>query len=106
LFIEVNPGGKKTWRLRYRLNGSQDKVTLGEYPSHTLAEARQWCERCRTMVAKRESPMRAKREEKAALKIPDKVEPFAKQWLSEVVEKANKNPGNIRRVLKRTCFPL
>jgi hypothetical protein len=30
LFIEVNPGGKKTWRLRYRLNGRQEKVTLGE----------------------------------------------------------------------------
>jgi len=105
LFIEVNPGGKKTWRLRYRLNGIQEKVTLGEYPSYTLTEARQWCEQCRTMVAKGESPMMAKREEKAALKIPDKVEPFVYQWLAEVVEKTNKNPRNIRRVLKKDVIP-
>jgi len=105
LFIEVNPGGKKTWRLRYRMNGRQEKVTLGEYPAHSLADARQWCEECRAMVAKGVSPMLAKREEKAALKIPDKVEPFANQWLTEVVEKTNKNPRNICRILKKDVIP-
>jgi len=105
LFIEVNPGGKKTWRLRYRLNDRQEKVTLGEYPSHTLAEARQWCEECRAMVAKGDSPMMARRVEKAGLKEPDKVEPFARQWLAEVVEKTNKNPRNIRRVLEKDVIP-
>jgi len=49
--------------------------------------------------------MMAKREEKAALKIPDKVEPFVYQWLAEVVEKTNKNPRNIRRVLKKDVIP-
>ncbi|MCG6864214.1 MAG: Arm DNA-binding domain-containing protein [Thiogranum sp.] len=66
LFIEVMPGGKKTWRLRYRLNGRQEKVTVGEYPAWSLSEARQWCEDCRGMVAKGVSPMQAKRDKKAA----------------------------------------
>ena len=105
LFVEVMPGGKKAWRLRYRLNGRQEKVTLGEYPSYTLAEARQWCEDCRTMVAKGESPMLAKREAKEALKSPGTVEPFANQWMAEVVEKTNKNPKNVRRVLKKDVIP-
>ncbi len=33
LHIEVMPGGKRVWRLRYRLAGKQEKVTLGEYPA-------------------------------------------------------------------------
>lgn len=33
LFVEVMPGGAKVWRLRYRLAGKQEKVTLGDYPS-------------------------------------------------------------------------
>ena len=105
LFIGVNPGGKKTWRLRYRLNDRQEKVTLGEYPSHTLAEARQWCEACRAMVAKGDSPMVARRVEKAVLKEPDKVELFARQWLAEVVPAFNKNPRSIKRALEKDVFP-
>ena len=34
LFIEVLPGGGKVWRLRYRLFGKQEKVSLGEYPAY------------------------------------------------------------------------
>jgi integrase len=105
LFIEVNPGGKKTWRLRYRLNERQEKVTLGEYPAYSLAEARQWCEQCRAMVAKGDSPMVARRVEKAVLKEPDKVELFARQWLAEVVPAFNKNPRSIKRALEKDVFP-
>ena len=73
LFIEVMPGGKKVWRLRYRLNGIQEKVSLGEYPYHTLTDARQWREECRQMVTKGNSPMKAKRKAKASQKEPDEV---------------------------------
>ena len=34
LFIEVMPGGKKVWRLRYRLRSKQEKVTLGSYRAY------------------------------------------------------------------------
>jgi hypothetical protein len=43
LFVEVMPGGAKVWRLRYPAGGSkQEKVTLGDYPAYSLAEARTW----------------------------------------------------------------
>ena len=66
LLIEVMPGGKRVWRLRYRLAGRQEKVTLGEYPTFSLTQARQWLADCRVMIERGESPMKAKREEKAA----------------------------------------
>jgi integrase len=105
LFIEVMPGGKKVWRLRYRLNDIQEKVSLGEYPYHTLTDARQWREECRQMVAKGASPMKAKRKARASKKEPDEVKAFAHIWMQEVVEKTTKNPRNIRRVLDKDIIP-
>lgn len=105
LFIEVMPGGRRSWRMRYRLNGRQEKVTLGEYPAFSLTEARQWREECRAMAAKGESPMRARREAKIAEKEADTVEEFSKRWLTEIVEKATKTPRNVRRVLEKDVIP-
>ena len=69
LFIEINPGGNKTCPPRYPPNGRQKKITLGQYPAYISIEDRQRSEQCRTMVVKRKSPIMAKRDEKAALKI-------------------------------------
>jgi integrase len=40
LYLEVKPNGKKTWRVKYRLNGKEKTYTIGEYPIVTLANAR------------------------------------------------------------------
>lgn len=44
LSIEVRAGGKKVWLYRRRIAGSGTivKVTLGPFPAHTIAMARQW----------------------------------------------------------------
>ncbi len=41
LYIEVNPTGRKYWKVRYMINGKAQKITLGEYPYISLKEARQ-----------------------------------------------------------------
>lgn len=103
LFIEVMPGGKRVWRLRYRLKGKQEKVTLGDYPSFSLVDARRWREDCKAKVARGESPMRSKQEQKAA--ELDTVEAFARRWLAEVVEKNTEQPRNIKRVIEKDIIP-
>ena len=40
LYIEVRPSGAKIWRFKFVLNGKESSMSLGEYPSITLAEAR------------------------------------------------------------------
>jgi integrase len=104
LFIEVMPGGKRVWRLRYRLKGKQEKVTMGDYPSFSLADARRWREECKAMVARGESPMRSKQEQKAT--ELDTVEAFARRWLAEVVEKTTEQPRNIKRVIDKDIVPM
>jgi integrase len=40
LVLRVGKGGTKTWVVRYRANGKHRRLTLGRYPSVTLADAR------------------------------------------------------------------
>jgi integrase len=105
LFIEVTPRGKRVWRLRYRLNDRQEKVTLGEYPAYSLGAARKWREDCRELVGRHESPMKAKQAAKDQAKGTDTVAAFAEKWLEDIVAKNVKDPGNIRRALDKDVIP-
>jgi integrase len=105
LFIEVMPGGKKVWRLRYRFRDRQEKVTLGGYPSYSLLAARKWREECRESIGRGDSPMQIRRSEKEQAKSADTVSAFSERWLSEVVSKDVKNPQNIERALNKDILP-
>lgn len=36
LYLIVNPNGGKWWRLKYRLDGKEKRISLGIYPEVTL----------------------------------------------------------------------
>lgn len=40
LYLEVAPIGGKWWRLKYRVNGVEKRISLGTYPEVSLLEAR------------------------------------------------------------------
>ena len=40
LNLLVMPNGSKLWRYRYRYNGKENNLSLGEYPEVTLKAAR------------------------------------------------------------------
>ncbi len=91
LFVEVMPGGAKVWRLRYRLAGKQEKVTLGEYPTYSLAEARTWRDDCKALAGRGLSPMALKRgdpiPEEAAPAVKEMAHAFIRNWCMKAVEK-------------------
>ena len=41
LYLVVQPSGVKSFALRYRYGGKSKKLTLGRYPTLSLADARQ-----------------------------------------------------------------
>ncbi len=82
MFIEVTPGGSKVWRLRYRLAGKQEKLSLGEYPAYGLADARRWRNDCMALVKRGLSPMALKRGDP----IPDDAQPEAKELARAFVQ--------------------
>ncbi len=91
LFVEIMTGGAKVWRIRYRLAGKQEKMTLGEYPAYSLAEARQWREACTILVQRGLSPMALKRGDKidddTLPEVKELATAFLKKWCSQTVAK-------------------
>lgn len=95
LHLEVMPGGTKTFRLRYRMGGrgaKQEKVTLGDYPAYSLAEARTWRDDCKALAGRGLSPMALKRGDP----VPEDATPaamelaqfFIRNWCMKAVAKA------------------
>ncbi|MDE1895475.1 MAG: tyrosine-type recombinase/integrase [Rhodospirillales bacterium] len=62
LYLLVNPGGSKLWRVKYRINGTERKLSLGAYPEITLAEARTARDAARKQLAHAIDPNTAKRQ--------------------------------------------
>lgn len=95
LHLEVMPGGAKVWRLRYRIGGrgsKQEKVSLGEYPTYSLAEARTWRDDCKVLVGRGLSPMALKRgdpiPEDTKPEVKEMAQAFLQNWCWRAVEKA------------------
>lgn len=83
LFAEVLPSGSVAWRYQYRLNGRREKVTIGSYPEISLTDARAKHREYRSLLAKGQSPARARQREKADDAEADTLEEFAKRWLDK-----------------------
>ena len=62
LYLLINPGGSKLWRVKYRMHGVERKLALGAYPAITLAEARASRDAARTHLAHAVDPNHAKRQ--------------------------------------------
>ncbi len=95
LFVEVMPGGAKIWRMRYRIGGrgaKQEKITLGDYPTYSLAEARSWRDDCKILAGRGLSPMALRRgdaiPEDAAPVVKELAELFIRDWCLKTREKA------------------
>lgn len=59
LILTVLPSGKKTWSVRYRRDGRQRRLILGDFgdpPALTLAKAREAAEEARVKIRKGEDP--------------------------------------------------
>ena len=67
LFVLINPGEKRFWRLSYRFAGKQKTMALGIYPAVGLADARNVPAAAKEQLAKGIDPGEARKLEKHAL---------------------------------------
>ena len=56
LILTVLPSGKKTWSVRYRRDGRQRRLILGDFPGLSLAKARDAAEDARTKIRDGDDP--------------------------------------------------
>ena len=65
LFLNVAPGGSKSWVQRLAINGKRHDIGLGGYPLVTLAEAREQAFENRRLARRGGDPLAAKRRSSA-----------------------------------------
>ncbi len=101
LNLEVMTSGSKFWRLRYREGGRERRLTLGQYPSLSLAEAR----------SKRDE-LKASREQglsPAGVIHPVKLPTFqevALEWMEKQADQwVPEHTATVRQRLETWLFP-
>ena len=69
LYLLVNPTGSKLWRWKYRVDGKEKLMALGNYPDVSLAQAREKREQARKLLAIGVDPMDQKKADNIAHKL-------------------------------------
>jgi len=103
LYVDVMVSGAKYWRLRYRRGKMEEKITLGEYPILSLADARELCTDIR-----RKLTLNSGTQAKEILNPPvtASFKELAEQWYSQNVSKWSKSHGtDVRHKLDVYLLP-
>jgi integrase len=108
LYIEISPAGGKLWRLKYRFDGKEKRLALGDYPSVTIKEARKRRDEARSLLSGGMDPGAIKRAQKAGRldAAANSFEVTARRWCE-----TNKNTWTEKyatktlSMLQRDVFP-
>lgn len=69
LYIQVLPSGAKLWKMKYRFDGREKKLSFGEYPRMSLREARRRRDDARDSISKGTDPAYEKKRERLRAKV-------------------------------------
>ena len=69
LYLLVTPSGGKLWRLKYRVDGREKKLSIGAYPEIGLSDARRRRDEARMQIAAGKDPLREKQRSKARSRL-------------------------------------
>ena len=73
LGVRVSPTGRRTWQLIYHHEGAKRRLSLGEYPAVTLAEARRRAAEARALVSEGIDPAARRRQEAEARRAEERA---------------------------------
>lgn len=106
LFLRVHPSGTKTWIYAYRFGGKQKKLTLGQYPSVSLKDARKSRQDARDLLDQGVDPGAQKQAEKKGLDNRYRFSAIAEGWFEVYsVNRAAKTISIYRSVLDLHILP-
>ncbi len=120
LYLEISPSGGRWWRLKYRFNGKEKRLSLGTYPDVPLASnrsrvpgekitgAREKCEAARRLLAEGIDPGEHRKAVKSAKEelIKNSFEAITREWL--VKFSARLKPSSVERklnIFENDVFP-
>ena len=108
LYLEVSPSGGKWWRLKYRFNGKENRISLGVYPETTLRTARERRDTERKLLAEGIDPSKNRKTEKSAQasRAANSFEQIAREWFAKFSPSwAPAHAARKIRLFERDIFP-
>lgn len=81
LYLEISPSGSKLWRLKYRFQGKEKRLSFGAYPGVSLREARRLALEAKEILGNKEDPASVKQTRKP---VEDALKTFsdvAEEWV-------------------------
>ncbi|WP_183529537.1 tyrosine-type recombinase/integrase [Yoonia ponticola] len=103
LFVLVKVSGAKSWRFKYRIDGKEKLLVIGDYPAVTLAKARQARDMAKAQLADGIDPNEAKQEDKR-IRLEAKGQTFAK--IGETFLAKQRKEGKSAATLSKTEYHL
>lgn len=101
LFLFVTPTGLRSWRLRYRIDGREKLLCLGQWPDLQLLDARGKAETARDLVAQGVDPSGSRK----CVQICT-FEMVARQWHALQIEHwTERHAADVLVSLERDVFP-
>lgn len=100
--LHVHPDGKKYWRLEYRFGGKRKMLSLGVYPTKSLANARRDRDAAKNLLRDGVDPSAARQAKKRQTRIDvaNTLDAVAEEWLTKLSRDAI--AGGTRRRSKAT----
>jgi len=106
MYLEINPGGGKWWRWKYRYTGKEKRLSLGVYPDVSLKAAREKRDAARRQLAAGIDPGEARKAEKLAQAGAESFEVIAREWHAKFSPGWVASHGDrIMRRLEMDVFP-
>lgn len=108
LFLLLKPNGRKYWRLKYRFEGRERSLSIGEYPLISLAEARAARERAKQMLMQQTNPAAVKQQAKQerAAALADTFQSVAAEWHKQQLPRWKPSHAvKVWQSLERDVFP-
>ena len=101
LYLEVSPKGGKWWRLKYRFDGKEKRLSLGVYPDVSLKDARERRDEARKLLANEIDPSENRKAKKAAKaeRASNSFEVVAREWFAK--HEPNWSPNHANRIIRR-----
>ncbi|MGB8414995.1 tyrosine-type recombinase/integrase [Paraburkholderia sp.] len=108
LYLEVAPGGSKLWRLKYRFDGKEKRISLGQYPTTALEKARKRRDAARELLDDGIDPSAHRKATEAArlASIANTFEAVARDWYERMMStRAKSHREKVFARLQNDIFP-
>jgi len=108
LYLLVNPTGSKLWRWKYRVDGKEKLMALGNYPDVSLAQARDKRDQARKQLAMALDPMAQKKADNIARKLSQEhsFSAVARDWWAQwKASRSDNHTVSVMRRLEADVFP-